>query len=193
MAISLGEMPEFSGKARAARATLRDGRSDLLGGIAFPCGPGRQVRDGRHPQPIYSGKRAAVDLVEMVPIFSVRVEIAEFPLHRLGRFHRAPVDAGEQVGLHCRNSCGRQKLQFIEGEPKGCAHIIDGARACPPEDVGGPFGYQQFLDTLAEDPDSEEANDYRRWAGNDFNAELFDRRAANAALLRMAWNRWGGK
>ncbi|TAM02646.1 MAG: plasmid pRiA4b ORF-3 family protein, partial [Paraburkholderia sp.] len=27
----------------------------------------------------------------------------------------------------------------------------------------------------------------------DFNAELFDRRAANAALLRMAWNRWGGK
>jgi hypothetical protein len=39
----------------------------------------------------------------------------------------------------------------------------------------------------------KEANDYRIWAGNDFNAELFDRRAANAALLRMAWNRWGGK
>lgn len=51
----------------------------------------------------------------------------------------------------------------------------------------------QFLDTLREDPDSEEASAYRRWAGNDFNAELFDRRAANATLLRMAWNRWGGK
>jgi hypothetical protein len=56
--------------------------------------------------------------------------------------------------------------------------------------------YAMFdLDDVLEsmDPDSEEANDYRRWVGNDFNAELFDRRAANAALLRMAWNRWGEK
>lgn len=86
-----------------------------------------------------------------------------------------------------------EKVEIIEGEPRGCPHVIAGARACPPEDVGGPFGYQEFLDTLHEHPESEEVNDYRRWAGHDFDAELFDRRAANATLLRMAWNRWGGK
>ncbi|MFL9994206.1 plasmid pRiA4b ORF-3 family protein [Paraburkholderia sediminicola] len=86
-----------------------------------------------------------------------------------------------------------EKIEPIECEPDGCAHILAGARACPPEDVGGPFGYQGFLDTLRERPDSEEAKDYRRWVGEDFDAELFDRRAANATLLRMAWNRWGGK
>ena len=86
-----------------------------------------------------------------------------------------------------------EKVEFIEGEPQGCAYIVAGERACPPEDVGGPFGYQEFLDSLREQPESEEDNDYRRWAGPDFDAELFDRRAANAALLRMAWNRWGGK
>jgi hypothetical protein len=86
-----------------------------------------------------------------------------------------------------------EKVEPIDGEPYGCAQILAGARACPPEDVGGPFRYQDILDTLHKRPRSEEAKDYLRWAGEDFDAELFDRRAANAALLRMAWNRWGGK
>jgi hypothetical protein len=108
---------------------------------------------------------------------------------------RHQIDA-QQIGATRARICRglpASRVQIIEGELKGCAHIVDGGRACPAEDVGGPFGYQQFLDTLAEHPENEEANDCRRWAGNDFNAELFDRRAANAALLRMAWNRWGRK
>ncbi|MDH6147261.1 hypothetical protein OKW46_001183 [Paraburkholderia sp. WSM4179] len=32
----------------------------------------------------------------------------------------------------------------------------------------------------------DEAKSYRTWAGDDFDAELFDRRAANSTLLRMA-------
>jgi len=31
------------------------------------------------------------------------------------------------------------------------------------------------------------------WAGGHFNANAFDKRAANAALLRMASNGWGKK
>jgi hypothetical protein len=31
------------------------------------------------------------------------------------------------------------------------------------------------------------------WAGEDFDPERFDRHAANATLLRMAWNQWGDK
>jgi len=86
-----------------------------------------------------------------------------------------------------------EKIDIVKTEPYGCAHIVAGARACPPEDVGGPHGYQRFLETLREHPKSEEARDLRLWAGRDFDAELFDRRAANAALLRMASNGWGRK
>jgi hypothetical protein len=31
------------------------------------------------------------------------------------------------------------------------------------------------------------------WVGGDFDANAFDKRAANAALLKMAWNGWGKK
>ena len=57
--------------------------------------------------------------------------------------------------------------------------------------MGGPPGYEAFLNTLFNHPNSEEAEHYRNWSGPGFDAELFDLRAANATLLRMASNRWG--
>ena len=75
----------------------------------------------------------------------------------------------------------------------GCAHVIDGERACPPEDVGGPFGYEAFLKTLQEAPDSEQAHANLLWLGGSFTPDAFDRRGANHALLRMGWNGWGKK
>jgi hypothetical protein len=55
--------------------------------------------------------------------------------------------------------------------------------------VGGPHGYGAFLTTLCNHPNSEEAEHYRNWVGPGIDAELFDLRAANATLLRMASNR----
>jgi hypothetical protein len=78
-------------------------------------------------------------------------------------------------------------------EPYGAAFVVDGARACPPEDAGGSGSYQDFLDRLAADPRDEEVVSFLEWAGTDFDPDRFDRRAANAALLRLAWNRWGEK
>jgi hypothetical protein len=46
-----------------------------------------------------------------------------------------------------------------------------GARACPPEDCGGPHGYARLLDALA-DPRTDEAKELCNWAG-DFDPELF--------------------
>ncbi|MDN7899127.1 plasmid pRiA4b ORF-3 family protein [Burkholderia cepacia] len=86
-----------------------------------------------------------------------------------------------------------EKVETIESEPWVAAQVIDGARACPPEDVGGPHGYEAFLSELCNDPNSEEADHYRNWVGPGFDAELFDLRAANATLLRMASNRWGNR
>ncbi|OXJ31781.1 hypothetical protein CFB82_22055, partial [Burkholderia sp. HI2714] len=36
-------------------------------------------------------------------------------------------------------------------------------------------------------------SNYRQWVGPGFDPELFDLRAANAALMRLATNRWGNR
>ena len=69
--------------------------------------------------------------------------------------------------------------------------VLDGARACPPEDVGGVPGYLQFLDAIHKQPLSEEGRQALEWVGGSFDAELFDRRAANAAVQRICNNFWG--
>jgi hypothetical protein len=87
-----------------------------------------------------------------------------------------------------------ESIEFGEDcDLSGGAFVIGGARACPPEDVGGVPGYQDFLETLLTEPNSEEAAHLLNWLGGDFDAEWFDQRLANAAILRMMYNGWGGK
>ena len=78
-------------------------------------------------------------------------------------------------------------------KPYGAASVEDGASACPPEDSGGSHMYQEFLNLRKQYPRDEEVISFMRWAGEDFDPNRFDRHAANAALLRMAWNQWGLK
>lgn len=70
--------------------------------------------------------------------------------------------------------------------PLGLKHAvcIDGQNACPPEDVGGPYGYQHFLEALS-DPLHEEHDSYLVWVGYKFDADAFDLATANAALQRV--------
>lgn len=63
---------------------------------------------------------------------------------------------------------------------------VDGRRHRPPEDVGGPHGYQEFLEA-AFDPGHEEFEHYRQWAGGEFQAEEFNLEAVNNVLSRMRW------
>jgi hypothetical protein len=86
-----------------------------------------------------------------------------------------------------------ESFEVVDHDPAGVAWVIDGARACPPEDVGGVHGYHDFLETLLTQPHSDTAQELLLWVGGEFNAELFDRRAANATIQRLIWNRWGGK
>lgn len=58
---------------------------------------------------------------------------------------------------------------------------VAGKRACPPEDCGGPWGYQHLLDVLA-DPDHPDYADQKEWVGDDFTPDHFDLVAANAVL-----------
>ena len=58
---------------------------------------------------------------------------------------------------------------------------LAGKRNCPPEDCGGPFGYENLLDIL-RDPAHEEHEEMRAWIGGDFDPEAFDLDEVNAGL-----------
>ena len=60
---------------------------------------------------------------------------------------------------------------------------IAGARACPPEDSGGPPGYFKFLRKIERFQD-EEHDDMLGWIGGVFDPEGFDINRTNAALRR---------
>ncbi|MCL5985460.1 MAG: plasmid pRiA4b ORF-3 family protein [Actinobacteria bacterium] len=50
---------------------------------------------------------------------------------------------------------------------------IKGKRACPPEDCGGVWGYEDFLEAIG-DPSHEEHEEILEWAGGEFDPEYFD-------------------
>jgi hypothetical protein len=58
---------------------------------------------------------------------------------------------------------------------------VEGQRACPPEDVGGVWGYEEFLGAI-RDPDHPEHEDYLEWVGGEFDSEEFDLEETNGIL-----------
>jgi hypothetical protein len=76
-----------------------------------------------------------------------------------------------------------EKIQEAEPDTKyPCC--IKGKRACPPEDVGGIWGYGAFLEALA-DPKHEEHDTYLEWIGGSFDPEAFSLDEVNQALRRV--------
>ncbi len=61
---------------------------------------------------------------------------------------------------------------------------LAGARACPPEDVGGISGYENFLQAI-NSPDHPEHGEYLEWIGGDFDPEAFDVDGVNQRLRRL--------
>jgi Plasmid pRiA4b ORF-3-like protein len=72
--------------------------------------------------------------------------------------------------------------KVVEAE-KGVRYprCIDGKRACPPEDCGGPWGYGDFLDAI-QNPRHERHEELLEWVGGEFDPEAFDIDAVNEEL-----------
>src|SRR5713101_7839663 len=58
---------------------------------------------------------------------------------------------------------------------------LAGARACPPEDVGGLPGYENFLEAIG-DPGHPEHNEFSEWVGGTFDSEALDGDEVNQRL-----------
>lgn len=75
---------------------------------------------------------------------------------------------------------GDNWIHFIEfegvyqkEEGKTYPLCLGGENACPPEDVGGIPGYENFV-KIMKDPDHEEHDSMLEWYGSIYNPEYFD-------------------
>jgi hypothetical protein len=72
--------------------------------------------------------------------------------------------------------------KILEPEPNvAYPRCIEGERACPPEDVGGIWGYAEFLAAIS-DPKHERHDDLVGWIGGRFDPEKFSVEKVNREL-----------
>jgi hypothetical protein len=69
---------------------------------------------------------------------------------------------------------------------EGARHprCVAGKRATPPEDIGGPLGYQRFLEIISDATHPERAQ-HLAWAGGEFDPDEFEVDAINEALALL--------
>ena len=63
-------------------------------------------------------------------------------------------------------------------------HCTAGKRACPPEDCGGPWSYDEFLVAIS-DPKHKEHKELLEWVGGEFDPEKFDLSEVNQQLAAI--------
>ena len=70
-------------------------------------------------------------------------------------------------------------------------HCLEGSRACPPEDSGGPFRYPELLEAI-RDKNHPEHKEYTSWLADlhdrEFDSEKFNIEEINKELLK--YTRW---
>ena len=72
----------------------------------------------------------------------------------------------------------------IEGTDASIPVCIEGERAGPPEDCGGPYGYMNLLEILAN-PKHPEREETLEWLDEDFDPAAFDLTTVNAELREV--------
>jgi hypothetical protein len=75
--------------------------------------------------------------------------------------------------------------KIVELEEPILALCLEGKRACPPEDCGGIWGYDNLQEIL-KDPKHPEYKDMSEWIGPGYDPEAFDLAAINKQLARLA-------
>ena len=119
-----------------------------------------------------------------------------------------PLDARKVKLIDVLEDAGTKTLRYLYDYGDGWEHtikvermipadtniayprLIEASGRCPPEDVGGPWGYAKMLEALA-DPDHERHAEIREWVGDDFDPHAFDAEPlrANVAALAKRWSR----
>lgn len=80
------------------------------------------------------------------------------------------------------------KLEKILAREKGQRYpvCVAGERACPPEDCGGIWGYQNFLKIIAN-PAHKKYEETLEWVGGSFDSERFDSKGVHFDNPKKRW------
>jgi hypothetical protein len=81
-----------------------------------------------------------------------------------------------------------EKILGPDPAASSLAVCLGGARACPPEDCGGSWGYDDLLKVL-RNPKHEEHESMKEWLGRPFDPEAFDLERVNRYLKKLKWPR----
>ena len=74
-------------------------------------------------------------------------------------------------GDNWEHTVALEKSSLLQADGTHYPRCLAGQRACPPEDVGGIWGYENYLEAIS-DPEHEEHADYIEWGG-DFDPDAF--------------------
>jgi Plasmid pRiA4b ORF-3-like protein len=68
--------------------------------------------------------------------------------------------------------------------------LIEAAGRCPPEDIGGPWGYAEFLAAI-NDPGHERHAEFKEWIAEDFDPNVIDAGSLGEQVAQLAkpWSR----
>ena len=118
-------------------------------------------------------------------------------------FGDGPLDASKARLIDVLEDVGAKSLKYLYDFGDGWEHsvrieritdavpgivyprLIDAAGRCPPEDVGGPWGYREFLDVIA-DPNHQEHAERLQWIGRNFDPNGVDAQALAQAVHGLA-------
>lgn len=73
-----------------------------------------------------------------------------------------------------------EKVDEIE-KNESLPRVVDGKGKCPPEDIGGVWGFEEFLEAI-NDPNHPSHDEMFEWYGGKFDPDVFDIESTNRRL-----------
>jgi hypothetical protein len=112
--------------------------------------------------------------------FGETLDESRYKLSQLLRHEQDSLIYEYDFGDDWRHKVTLEKIALV-GADAQLPLCLGGKRACPPEDVGGIWGYRDFLDAIA-DPQHPQHEGYLEWVGDAFDPGAFDIDEVNALL-----------
>ena len=106
----------------------------------------------------------------------------EFKLNQLLRKEKDSINYEYDFGDGWEHKITLEKILPLDPDT-ALPLCIKAKGACPPEDVGGIWGYYNLLEAL-NDPDHPEHEDYKEWIGGDFDPDAYDIKEVNQLLFK---------
>ena len=116
------------------------------------------------------------------------LEERKFALRQIAPHEQDAFGYDYDLGDSWEHAITVEKILPSDAAAARTALCLDGARACPPEDCGGIWGYENLLKILKNRKHPEHKS-MKEWLGRPFDAEAFNVTVTNHWLQKLKWPR----